>query len=81
MTSLRYINRVHKKPNWYRSNVANSVSAYLISCVTFMSRCVETRSLYVTVKTAEGNRKGMVSISADGDRYGDRFTVTDVRIR
>lgn len=46
-----------------------------------MSRCVETRSPYVTVKTAEGNRKGMVSISADGDRYGDRFTVTDVRIR
>lgn len=48
---------------------------------TFMFRCVETRSPYVTVKTAEGNRKDMVSISADGDRYGDRFTVTDVRIR
>lgn len=78
---MRYINSFNKKPNWYPSNVANSGCAYLISSVTFMSRCVETRSPYVTVKTAEGNRKGMVSISADGDRYSDRFTVTDVRIR
>lgn len=74
---MRYINSFQKKLNGYPSNVANSGCAYLISSVTFMSRCVETRSPYVTVKTAEGNRKGTVSISADGDR----FTVTDVRIR
>lgn len=67
---MRYTNSFHKGPNGYPSNVANSGCAYLISSVTFMFRCVETRSPYVTVKTAEGNRKGTVSISADGDRYG-----------